>query len=115
MRAGARPEAKRRLLAAERRKTSGAVRRGPEASQTPMTERICRVNRPPQDLPASPLVNQRPRHSPRPANRPVQVAGLEIAELSLSQALPANGVVRIRFGAKDGSQVLHVPKRRWRL
>jgi hypothetical protein len=28
---------------------------------------------------------------------------------------PANGVVQVRFGRGDGSQVLHVPKRRWRL
>jgi hypothetical protein len=66
-------------------------------------------------LSASPRVNRNPPRSPHPANRLGREGRGRGLEPSLSPRVPAGTAVRVRFGREDGSQVLHVPKRRWRL
>jgi hypothetical protein len=64
---------------------------------------------------ASPGVNRHPPRPPRHANRPGREGRGRGLEPSLSPRFPAGTAVRVRFGRGDGSQVLHVPKQRWRL
>jgi hypothetical protein len=72
-------------------------------------------DRPPQDLPASPPVDQRSHSSPRSANRRVHVGSPVFAKLSPSPRFPARSAVRVGFRREDGGHGLHVPERRWYL